>query len=350
MYADEVLQQIQPLNEDEEFYKKYFLASHSEKKKKQFLSSLDREDIIRRHLVVPDIFPDIISYSMKDDEYFQKEDHCSVFITRHNRYTPIFLHKHAFFEIAVVVTGKCTQTIGLRKLNFQVGDVILIAPGTFHTMEVFDDNSLILNILLRRSTFYQMFTPLIMGNDLLSEFFSEGLYDVSHVESLVFHCQEQNFAAKEILELYGEQMNRDLYTDQILVGALTALMARIMRSFKKDMECLYSGVQSSPPEDFLVMNYIQEHLKDVTLADVAQYFGFSVSYCSRLIKSSTGQGFNDWKRTLRLHKAEHLLMNTGQSVAEISEELGYTNVETFIRSFKKDLHMTPAQYRKQKHS
>lgn len=350
MNAKEVLSQIQPLNADEQFYKDYFIASRSESKKRQFLYSLDRESIVRRHLVVPEMLPDIISYHMRDDEYFRPGDHRSVCIVRHNRYTPAFLHKHTFFEIVVVVAGQCAQTIGLQNLQFQAGDVIFIAPGTFHTMEVFDDSGLVFNILLRRSTFYQMFTPLTMGDNLLSEFFSEGLYDTSQVESLVFHTEESGFVVQQILELYGEQLQQDTYTDQILVGTLTAMIARMMRTFKGDMECIYSGAQTSQPEDFLVMNYIQEHLADVTLTDVAEHFGFSVSYCSRLIKASTGQGFNDWKRTLRLHRAEHLLMNTGKSVAEISGELGYTNVETFIRAFKKGLHMTPAQYRKQRRS
>lgn len=38
-------------------------------------------------------------------------------------------------------------------------------------------------------------------------------------------------------------------------------------------------------------------------------------------------------------------MNTQKSVADISEILGYENPETFIRAFKKDLHITPAKYR-----
>ena len=42
-----------------------------------------------------------------------------------------------------------------------------------------------------------------------------------------------------------------------------------------------------------------------------------------------------------------MLLNTNKTVATISEELGYMNPETFIRSFKKFTDMTPAQYRKQ---
>lgn len=66
------------------------------------------------------------------------------------------------------------QAVGLDTHQFHEGDVIFISPDTFHTMEVFDDSSMILNILLRRSTFHDMFAPLTFGNDLLSEFFPAG--------------------------------------------------------------------------------------------------------------------------------------------------------------------------------
>ena len=46
-----------------------------------------------------------------------------------------------------------------------------------------------------------------------------------------------------------------------------------------------------------------------------------------------------------IRKTERLLINTQKSVADISEILGYENPETFIRAFKKELHITPAKYR-----
>lgn len=346
MNSDEVLMRILPLNEDEQFYKEYFYASKSLAKQKHFISNICREDVIRRHLVIPEVLPDIISYNMDDSEYFQENDHRSVYISRHNRYTPAFLHKHSFFEIVIVLSGRCIQTIGLYSRHFQPGDVIFIAPGTLHTMEIFDDESLVFNVLLRRSMFYQMFTPLTIGDDILSEFFSEGLYETNQIEYVVFHTGQNSFISQQILEMYGEQLEQDLYTDQILVGTLITMIARMMRCYRNETESSYSRPQTSQSENFMVINYIQEHLVDVTLEDVAEHFGFSTSYCSRLIKVSTGRGFNDWKRSLRLRRAEHLLMNSNQTVAEISDSLGYANPETFIRTFKKSLHVTPSQYRK----
>ncbi|MDO4942300.1 MAG: AraC family transcriptional regulator [Lachnospiraceae bacterium] len=342
------LNQIIYLNQDEQFYKDYYEASASHASLKKFLSSVDIEDAIDRHLVIPELLPEIISYEMNDDEYFSENDGRNVFISRHNRYTPAFMHRHDFFEIIFVFTGKCTQTIGLSRKQFKEGDVIFIAPGIYHTMEVFDDDSAVFNILLRKSTFYQMFTPLMKGHDLLSKFFSEGLYNSQQIEYVIFHPGQTDLIElqNQLLELYKEHLFHDAYSDQIMVGLLTRLNAKIMREHHDTMESSYSENDHRSQEHFMVMSYIQEHLTTVTLTDVASHFGFSTSYCSRLIKSSTGQGFNEWKRMLRMRHAEQMLLNTKKSISEISASLGYENPETFIRAFKKELHMTPSKYRK----
>ena len=42
-----------------------------------------------------------------------------------------------------------------------------------------------------------------------------------------------------------------------------------------------------------------------------------------------------------------MLLNTAKTVGEISLELGYENTETFIRLFRKVLHVTPGEYKRQ---
>lgn len=69
-----------------------------------------------------------------------------------------------------------------------------------------------------------------------------------------------------------------------------------------------------------MLNYIQTNLDTVTLTDVAEHFGFLVSYFSRLIKGATGLGFNEWKNSLRMRRDERMLLNTNKTVATISEE------------------------------
>lgn len=345
--AEEILDKIALMNEDEIFYKTYYEARRTPLSLKQFLSKLNPEEIKQRHLIVPEISPELIPYVMDDQEYFDRNNRQSVYVSRHNRYTPAFLHKHVFFEIVFVLSGHCVQAIGLDTHRFQEGDVVLIAPDTFHTMEVFDDDSLVINILLRHSTFHEMFAPLTSGNDFLSEFFASGLYASNQFQYMAFHSGKDPFLKEELLKICEEWMHPDKYTDQILVGILTMVFAYLMRHYADSLENSIS-LQTAMHDDFLIMNYMQENIQSVTLADVAKHFNFSVSYCSRLIKSSTGVGFNDWKRTLRLRRAEHLLLSSNYTIAQISDSVGYSNPESFIRTFKKEFHLSPSEYRKNK--
>ena len=345
--SEKVLEKLSAMKEDEIFYKTYYEARKSPLELKKFLAGLDPGDVKKRHLIVPEISPDLIPHVMDDQEYFDKNDRQSVFFSKHNRYTPAFLHKHVFFEVVYVLSGRCVQAIGLDTHPFCEGDFIFISPGTFHTMEVFDDNSIIINILLRRSTFRDMFTPLTYGNDLLSEFFSSGLYSSSQFQYMAFHSGKDMFLRNELLNMCAEWMEPDRYTDQILVGILTMVFAFLMRNYAGTLETSVS-YHTNVPDDFLIMNYMQENLKDISLADVAKHFNFSVSYCSRLIKAATGVSFNEWKRTLRLRRAEHLLLSSNYTITQISDFVGYANPESFIRIFKKEFHLSPTEYRKNK--
>ena len=210
-------------------------------------------------------------------------------------------------------------------------------------MEVFDDSSIILNILIRKGTFHQMFLPLAKGRDIQSRFFREGLYNSHKIEYLAYHTGDTR---KEFMkQLYAEHLTNDDYSDQIQIGMLITMTAEVMRSFQDSMTCSFSEEDIHNDEGFAVLGYMQEHNGMLTLSEIGRHFGFSESRCSRLIQKTTGMSFNDWKRILRVRRAENMLQNTNMTVNEISLALGYENTETFIRLFRKVLHITPGKYR-----
>jgi hypothetical protein len=55
--------------------------------------------------------------------------------------------------------------------------------------------------------------------------------------------------------------------------------------------------------------------------------------------------FGDNVRMIRLKKARAFLLGGNMKIETISEAVGYPNVEHFIRLFKREYGMTPAQYR-----
>ena len=97
----------------------------------------------------------------------------------------------------------------------------------------------------------------------------------------------------------------------------------------------------------LILGYINDNYRTVTLEQVAEHFHYSVPHCSKLIQISAGVGFVAFVRKIRMTHATALLRNTTTPIAEISYMIGYENPESFIRAFKKMYTVSPSQYRRQ---
>lgn len=99
-----------------------------------------------------------------------------------------------------------------------------------------------------------------------------------------------------------------------------------------------------------ILNIIQEKYREVTLDMLSEQLYLSKPYLSKYIKEKSGVNFGDNVKSIRLKKAESLLRNGNMKVEMVSEEVGYQNVEHFIRIFKKEYGKTPAQFRAEAHS
>lgn len=86
--------------------------------------------------------------------------------------------------------------------------------------------------------------------------------------------------------------------------------------------------------------------KKINLKDAANAVFLSPKYLSRIFKEFTGVTFSEYKLKIKTEKAKELLTGSGLNVNQISDKLGYENVESFIRQFKKLAGATPTEYRK----
>lgn len=97
-----------------------------------------------------------------------------------------------------------------------------------------------------------------------------------------------------------------------------------------------------------VKTYIQKNYqKNLTQDFLASLFYMNRSYLSSLFRSRTGEKFVDYLCDVRIERAEELLENPDQKLAQIARSVGYDNEKYFFRIFKKRTGMTPDQYRKE---
>lgn len=96
-----------------------------------------------------------------------------------------------------------------------------------------------------------------------------------------------------------------------------------------------------------ILLYLNEnYTKDMNLKTIAETFHLNALYLGRILKLETGCTFTDYINSLRLKKAQELLLHTDLSAKQISEQTGYRNDKYFNTLFKKYTDMTPGEYRK----
>lgn len=94
------------------------------------------------------------------------------------------------------------------------------------------------------------------------------------------------------------------------------------------------------------MLYIQENYsKDISLDDVSGQVNISPYYFSKIFKEETGENFIEYLTRVRIEKAKALLVDANVSVKEAGIQSGYSDPNYFSRIFKKQMDMTPSEYK-----
>jgi AraC family transcriptional regulator len=95
-----------------------------------------------------------------------------------------------------------------------------------------------------------------------------------------------------------------------------------------------------------VINYIEGHLTDdVSVAQMADIAGYSVSYFSHCFRALTQFTPHDYLLRRRLSEAARALVESDVRVLEIALDYGFNNPETFSRAFKRVFGMKPHTWR-----
>lgn len=95
--------------------------------------------------------------------------------------------------------------------------------------------------------------------------------------------------------------------------------------------------------------YLEDHFADhdLTLGTVADQVGLSEKYFSTQFTKRCGCTFISYLNGLRLRYAQELLRSTDLKIYQVSDRAGYNSIEHFTHIFKKNLGISPKDYRVQ---
>ena len=291
------------------------------------------------------ILPELIFQSdiLMESPYFSDELDTAYF--QHLRYLPAIWHSHDFLEITLVLKGHCTNYILEQSLDMQAGDICIIAPNTTHAISAFSDDCIILNLLLRISTFEKAFFGSLSENDVLSEFFTRILYHSPSHPYLLFHCGEDEDLFHFIGYFCLEYQSNKQYKNRMLNNIITAFFILLLRKHGTTVSTVSLGINKTEHNIIYILKYMQENYATITMKDLSVFFNYSERHLQRLIKQSTGLSFSDNIIKLKMQHAAKLLQNTSKSVSEIASVIGYSDTSNFRHAFKSYYNCTPQEYR-----
>lgn len=90
----------------------------------------------------------------------------------------------------------------------------------------------------------------------------------------------------------------------------------------------------------------ENYMRDMNITDVADYLNISYSYLSKIFRAKVELTLTDYFNNIRIEKSKEYLANTSLTLCEICEKIGYNNVQSYQRFFKKYVNITPGDYRK----
>ncbi|XME00946.1 helix-turn-helix domain-containing protein [Lachnospiraceae bacterium C1.1] len=265
---------------------------------------------------------------------------------RHLRYLPEYSHKHEFFELIYLINGSCSNIYEKNELKMTKGDICISAPNSVHTVGVFDDETILLNIIIRKTTFERTFLRLMEEDEIMSVFFRRALYDGDEIPYLYFRMDPDEELKEIVKKAFFEFSNTHRFRKHILNACLSEFFIKLLR--KHEHQLIVPAFKHIDNSDnvIYILRYLQEHYDTVTLKQLSAFFNYSERQIQRIIERATGMGFLENIQLQRMKKAEQLLINSRLSIDEISEKVGYLSTNNFRRIFSRMHKMTPKEYRK----
>ncbi|MBQ8654941.1 MAG: AraC family transcriptional regulator [Clostridia bacterium] len=254
--------------------------------------------------------------------------------SEHPRYEMPY-HWHEEAEFVRVLSGRLTLLIDGQSRTLESGDALYISSGRLHggrpencvyECAVFD-----MRLLLQTNAHCR---PLISN------------VQTCKVDILPHFALENSSAAGAIAAMFDALRSQQPGWSLMTLGCLMQFMGEAYRcSAYTQHDERQDHEARSVVKLKKVFELIESRLDDPpSLGELSACAGMSPKYFCRFFRTATRHTPTEYIGYLRIEQACHQIASTDKNVTEIAMDLGYSDVNYFIRCFRKYKNVTPKQY------
>ncbi len=227
-------------------------------------------------------------------------------------------HIHYHFEIIMLTKGKMTVTVENSEYTLTPGKGVLVFPNQIHSLSSKENSNHILCV----------FTPKLVNHFFKSKQRTTPEKNIFEIPS---YCTE-------ILMQLDEKDN---------LSKVKGMLYMICGIFDEQTNFVEGKKEEESQLLYKIFSFIESHFQDdCSLEALAEEMSYSYAYVSKYFKQSVGMSYNSYVNYYRISEVCYRLDNTENSILEISDECGFKSLRSMNRNFKKQMNITPAEYRK----
>ncbi len=248
---------------------------------------------------------------------------------------------HDFPEIQYINKGRHKPVVDGVEYTLNAGQMIIYPPNAFHTSkEHFGAEASIISFRADSKALEPIFNKVITLTSSQKQTFLQTI-------EIALNC----FARRTKAET--ENGKRGMVLKESANERTLQRLKKQLEFFLTDLcsECVTeSNAKSKWNKEFeRAVSFLNENITQrLTLQEIADGCGMSVSKLKMLFREKSGGGPIDYFIGLKINKAKELILKGTMNLSQIAEALGFTSLHYFSRLFKKETGQSPSEYMKLK--